>query len=110
MSQSNLIIKKTAEFHPGEGTYLPVSHHFGSMNDRINYRGTNPSYHIKNNFGIPEDFSPDKRKERYEAACFENGVRPFGYPEHLWQEHLRDAADEEYVAKCEAKDAWRYEN
>lgn len=106
----NLIIKTTSEYNANLGTYKPVSHYFGSMNDRINYRGTKPVYHITMNHGTDKQLSREQRQDRYEVSCLEKGKRPYNYPQNLWEEYLRDVQSEEHTNKCEARDAWKYEN
>lgn len=104
-------ILKTAIFNASEGTYELMKSF--SLHQRINYRGLNSPYHMANNYPYRnwnDDKSHDARKKRYEWTCLEKGIRPYDYPENLWQQYLRECADEEHVVRCEAKTAWMYEH
>lgn len=107
-SQSTKIIRSTAENSAGDGIYIPFKRF--NLHQRINHRAEYMgAYHIGVCFAPPLDNSHAARLDRYEVTCLEKGLRPWGYPENLWQEYLRDVADEEHIAKCEAKNAWMYE-
>lgn len=103
------IIKLTSDFNGSDGTWSPVKRF--NMHERISYRGENPVYHILNL--IPSYFnSPtqQQRQEKHEISCLEKGIRPFGYPDHLWNEYLSDVRNEEHTALCEAKNEFLYQH
>lgn len=109
---NTLTIITTSEFNPSEGTLQPVSSkYWADVNERINYRGLRSPYHIKNNnvCRLPQ-LTQAQRQDAYEVKCLENGLRPYGYPDNLWEEYLRDCVSEDHTAKCEAKNEWRYIN
>lgn len=104
----NLLIKTTAEFLPGDGIFIPAKRF--NVNERINHRGDHSMYHIFECYYSKKPQTHQQREDAYIEKCLENGVRPFNYPEHLWQEYLRDCASEEHTNRCEEKNAWMYVN
>lgn len=105
-------ILRTAVHNDNTGGYSPVSDKYhANLHERINYRGAGSPYHIINNSPRRDRIlTREQRQDRYEVSCLERGIRPYGYPDGLWEQHLRDVADEEHTERCEAKNAWRYEN
>ncbi len=98
----------TSNYNNGDGGYTP-SRRF-NLDQRINYRATEVPHHIENFWVKPfiSDESHQARKDRYEVRMLEKGLRPYGYPEHLFEEYLRDIESEEHTARCEAKNEWMY--
>lgn len=58
---------------------------------------------------LNKNWTKADKKNDYEFRCLEKGIRPFGYLDNLWEEYLNEVAHEEHSAKCEAKNAWRYQ-
>ncbi len=107
-NKTALIILKTSEYNYSIGGYEAIRSF--NINERISYRGLNSPYHIRNNYPTVVDNFKDARKDRYEVKCLEEGIRPFGYPDKLWNEYLSDVESENHTNRCEAQDAWMYIN
>ena len=106
-------ILSTCQYNYADGGYFPVSNkYWADINERINYRSLRSPYHITNNnpYSLRKNTpTQQERKINYEVKCLELGLRPFNYPETLWQDYLREVESEEHTARCEAKNSWRYE-
>lgn len=106
MARQNLLIKTTAEFLAGDGIYVPVKRY--SVNERINHRAERTGYHILNTYQHPVDGSHLARQNRYIERSLELGIRPHGYSDQEWEQHLSDVRSEEHTERCEAK-AYSYQ-
>lgn len=103
------LIQLTSEYCHSEGVYKPVGL---SINERISYRGELPKCHIKLVIGRylrPENTSHEFRHQEYITKCLEKMIRPFNYPDNLWNEWVRECEMEEHTELCAAKNAWMYE-
>lgn len=110
MKSPKILIKLTSEFHPSDGTWNPVSSKYiADLHERISYRGTNPVFHIKECRPRRKQLTKDERQDRYGVRCLEKGIRPYNYPDDLWNEYLRDVESEEHINRCEVKMAFMYE-
>lgn len=103
-----LLIARTAVYNNADGGYY-FEKRF-NIHQRINHKASDQRhYHISNMDLRGRPIDHESRQNRYEVKCLEKGIRPFNYPDNLWNEYLRDIANEEHFNKCEAKNAWRYE-
>jgi hypothetical protein len=95
------IIRLTAEISNCNSSMQPVKRY--NLHERINYRGTNPVYHIYNNAPFVQDISHNARLGRYEERCIENGIKPFHYTDEEFNYIMNDIAGEQYASQQAAK-------
>ena len=91
----------TSNYDYSKGGFTPVAR--ANLHQRIYYRGLLPVHHLNNNFMFSNFQTPThaQRLEVYQCKCLENGVRPFNYPDNLWNEFQRDFKDAEFEARQE---------
>lgn len=105
------LVQLTANFSHTNESWRNVSNL--NINQRISYRGTKfakEGEHVKFQFNYWDKIlSKAEREINYECRCLENNIRPYNYPDNLWEEHLRECAHEEHTNRCENKNAWMYQ-
>lgn len=102
-TQTRPLIKLTCQWSDKYDGYRPISRF--SLHDRINYKVTDwakSNQHINANYSFYyPTYTKEQRYDNYVCNCLERDLRPFGYNDELWEEHLREIGYEKSVSKIE---------
>lgn len=100
------LVKNTSEFSLNGKKWIPCKEF--NIHQRINHRSSKESnYHIKLSiYNVNVNILKEAKKERYICSCLEQGIRPYGYSDDLWEKYLKEIANETHLNRRLTKIAW----